>query len=158
MYARTHHYTFAHRALSGLFHSNPAHFMHLVGKEGDMFLHFYWHRVAERLPDEQRLPPIGLGVDLYETDNGSQVAVITLPPPEGVTEAHLTAACYRPPEEEGGDDGLARYFTLEKGASFDEPRTALCEWTRDGVHMNYGTGPDPEVEALLTVLIERFEV
>jgi hypothetical protein len=33
-------------------------------------------------------------------------------------------------------------------------RTVLCEWTNDGTHANYGTGPEATLEALANALDE----
>jgi len=52
-----------------------------------------------------------------------------------------------------GPKARLRYLTLELAASKSEtPRTVLGEWTPDGMHLNYGDGPAPELSAFLKTL------
>ena len=69
-----------------------------------------------------------------------------------MTEAYFTAAVLLvDPAEEQPDltKALVRYFVLELGFHFDgTPLTVLCEWGRDGTHINLGPGPAADLESL----------
>src|SRR5205807_7505837 len=92
---------------------------------------------------------------------GFPCAVVEMPPPRAMTEAFFAAAVLLiDPAAEEPDLAAApvRYFTLEQ--SFDlegAPLAMMCEWTRDGTHVNFGGGPPPRpddfvkaIEFLLT--------
>ena len=67
--------------------------------------------------------------------------VISMPEAKHLTEAFFVAVVEAP-----GD--VVRYYTLEKGSHDDgSPRTALCEWTADGRHLNFGDGPPATIDA-----------
>jgi hypothetical protein len=66
--------------------------------------------------------------------------VISMPQPKHVTEAFFVAVV------QSQDEGV-KYYILEKGLQNDgTPRTAFCEWTATGSHLNHGDGPAATVE------------
>jgi hypothetical protein len=85
-------------------------------------------------------------------------AVVEMPRPRAITEAFFVAAVLlADPDREMPDpkEVVLRYFTLEKGFTFEgPPRTVLCEWTAEGTHCNYGDGPAPRLEAFLQAVEE----
>ncbi len=83
-------------------------------------------------------------------------AVVEMPPPHAMTEAYFTAAVLLLDPTQGQLDlatAAVRYFTLELGFSLDNvPQTVLCEWGKDGAHINYGEGPTSDVEAFMAAV------
>lgn len=166
---RRQHYIFAHRALPQIIHSDPDKALELMaGPEADGFLPFFWRRVAERerIPAAEQLAPRGLARTVRNEPDGTVAVVITLPPPEGDTEAYFVAAVFtpgprklleRPGVQAGHASRSVRVFTLEKAGPLDPGViTYLCEWTSDGTHANYGSGPEPEEAAFIQALSQRF--
>lgn len=100
------------------------------------------------MPTEDHLSANGLGYTLRELENGWVAVVVTLPPPQGMTEAYFVALLQKPGESGG------RVFTLELGFSLtaESSHTVLCEWTPDGTHLNRGPGPTPDVELFLQTI------
>lgn len=149
------HYIFVHRALPSVFYSDPKKFIALLTQDGRGFLHFLWDRVWERELKSNRMAgnriaAYGLDCEIRKLQDGATLALITLPPPKGMTEAYFVAAVYRPsrrtlfPKQET----LARFITLEYGRNLDgSPRTVLCEWTDTHLHDNMGDGPEPTLDA-----------
>lgn len=147
--SRSHHYFFAHRLLPKLFHEDAAQFVALLQRDGLRFLEFWWRQAGDRVPQGERLSADGLGYGLRPLDNDWLAALVLMPPPEGMTEAHFIGLLYRenPP--------ATRVFTLEKGMSLNNDTTShtvLCEWTADTVHRNLGGGPAPDQEAFLAAI------
>ena len=80
-------------------------------------------------------------------------AVVQMPPPQAVTEAHFVALVLKAdtsqPQPADTTSLPKWYFTLEKGVSLDgSDRTVLGGWT-ETTHTNYGEGPAANVEELL---------
>jgi hypothetical protein len=86
---------------------------------------------------------------------GHTAYVVTMPVPEASPEAHFVAIVHRDaePHDYMQESPSTRYFTLEKTDGSDRP--LLCEWRRDGSHMNYGEGPAPELGAFLDAVFDR---
>ena len=152
---RRQHYHFAHRALPGLLFSNPERFFHTMTQEGLPFLEFAWQRSAEpqRGAETTRVRPSspsdGLALHLEQLEDGVQLALITLPPPQAMTEAYFVAAIYRPADQPG-QLSLLRYITLEYSLNpaTQQPLTVLGEWdSSKPIHRNWGGGPPPELAA-----------
>ena len=88
---------------------------------------------------------------------GRVAALVTLPPVQGVTEAHFVALVLDESAAGSAEPGPVRpaprlwYFTLENGLSPDlQGRSEkLCEWTANGMHLNYGPGPKADGAAFL---------
>lgn len=86
------------------------------------------------------------------------VAVITMPPPVAVTEAHFATVVFRPETRRfrpGTGPARLRYYTLELCCDHatDSKPTQLCEWAGPS-HFNHGVSPQPDVQSLLAA-IER---
>lgn len=147
--SRPHHYFFAHRLLPALFRQDPAQFVSLLQRDGLPFLAFWWHKASQDMPPEDHLSANGLGYTLRELENGWVAVVVTLPPPEGMTEAYFVALLQKP------GDAAPRVFTLELGFSLtgETTHTVLCEWTAESTHLNRGPGPAPDLELLLQKII-----
>jgi hypothetical protein len=109
-----------------------------------------WVDLGTALATTDRLPADGLRATYYDL-GGYEVALVTMPPPGGVTDAHLAAIVV----PHGG--GTVRYFVLERGAPDSEgnPATVLGEWLAAGDHVNLGAGPPPEPEAFLAAVRDR---
>lgn len=79
--------------------------------------------------------------------NGYTVHVYTMPQPVNPTEAHLIAIVHKDsePHNHGQPSPSTRYYTLEKTIGDVPP--VMCSWDAEGAHANYGSGPEPTVEA-----------
>jgi hypothetical protein len=154
---RPHHYAFAHDYLPGILWHDPALLLFALFTANEEFreeqIHIRWGVVGERFDPAERLPDRGLCCSTHALADGHQAAVITLPPAERPTEAHMVAIVYRPPRRRlllWRTEAILRYFTLE--LSFDPESggwlSALCDWTPHG-HLNYGEGPPNDVAAFL---------
>ncbi len=144
---RPHHYIFAHRVLPALFLNDPPKFIETISAGQDNFVHWLWKRVGEKEVQNasDRIAPNGLSCAIMRAEDNATVAIVTLPPPEGMTEAYFVALVYWP-QEDAALAPAARYITLEHGMQADgSPRTVLCEWTKE-MHANYGNGPEPVLQ------------
>jgi hypothetical protein len=112
-----------------------------------------WERAANRFDAaaEANLP-----VRSSVHDCGSRTVVLITPPhAEHPTEAHFIAVVL-----DRQDPDYMRYIVLEHSRDIGGgPRTVLGEWARveAGVsHVNYGDGPQPDADAFLAVVCEKF--
>lgn len=157
---RCEHYTLAHIALRTVAHNDPLAFLGaLASPAATSFLAEMVQSVrkhcGERTRDEVSGAEYELPVDdltVHKVRAGRcPCAVIEMPVPRAIAEAHFVAAVlltdWHPPEPVP-DVVDMRYFTLERGTRIDgSPRTVLCEWSAEGTHINYGDGPEANVEA-----------
>ena len=148
---------FAHQILPALFFNTTEKFIPYLEKEEIKFLQTSWDKLGAKLGKKDFLPSDGLKFEVNRFDNGTVIAIITLPSPHAITEAFFTAVVYRAPTND--QELIARYFTLEYGysSSDDNFRTVLCEWTPDKIHHNLGTGPEPTSEAFLNIINKQIE-
>jgi hypothetical protein len=148
---RRHQYLFAHRELPMAAFRYGEELVK-VARAGNLAegLAKLWVDLGTALPPEHRLPADGLGASWHEAD-GYEIALITLPPPGGVTDAYLAAIVV----PKGG--GNVRYLVLERGVpdTAGKPTTVLGEWLAGGDHFNMGAGPGPEPEPFLAAVCER---
>ncbi len=140
---RTQHYVFAHRMLPTLFFEEPAMFIATFEKGGNKFLHFLWNLLGD---EASELAAESLDYQIKRLENNTTIALITLPPPQAMTEAYFVAAVFRP---QGN-----RFITLEYSFNFIEgsPITVLGEWTTTS-HLNLGDGPEPTLEAFFEKVV-----
>jgi len=150
---RGHHYYFVHRLLPELFYRDPRRFITAVERGGSDFLRALWDKVGEevRRSGSSRVPAIGLDCEIRTLEDGTTIVLIILPTPKGVTEAYFAAAVYRSGTRRAlllRGKGIARFITLEYGIKLPAgiPRAVLCEWRTPGMHVNYGDGPEPDLE------------
>lgn len=153
--ARTQHYIFAHYALRSAVTANPIEAMAaLAAPRGQAVLESIWNDLGAEVAKKRGVRPIpSAGLSAAVSDlAGRPCALITLPPPQGNTEAHLLAIVL----DNSTPKPAIRYFTLERGfhVADNSPRTVLCEWT-DSKHVNYGDGPPPNPEAFLAAVRDR---
>lgn len=95
-------------------------------------------------------------VAIHRRRRGGHTAhVVAMPAPESSPEAHLVAIVHRDdePRDHMRESPSTRYFTLETAHPGDRP--LLCEWRRDGTHVNYGEGPEPEIGAFVDAVFGR---
>jgi hypothetical protein len=158
MQTRAQHYLFAHRLLPSVFFQNPGQLIGALEQQGPALLTDMWNHTAQFAPEAPPLPAEGLSVELRRIPAGWTVALVTLPRPCAMTEAHFTALAVKPTGERqvALPAEAARYVTLELSTSLegDEPFTMLCEWTSDGTHANMGEGPPPDLEAFFQRVTE----
>ncbi len=163
---RNHHYGFAHRELPRLIWKDPELYVStLFNFNPDAnrtlpalrhFLYETWETLGNELPPEEKLPPDGLDIVRRNLANGYQIVVITMPPAVQMAEAQMIAVAYRPERLRrffNKEKSVLRYFTLELGITRERTAcTRLCEWTRDGAHVNYDEGPPVEIDAFCKAL------
>jgi hypothetical protein len=138
----------------------------LSGPDGQRFLVDTWETAGKHCAPEGRRDPDGLGLSISPTGTTGLVAVVRLPAPTQVPEAHFVAIFGRfatPGQPDPGQLKWVRIFTLELGTHplTEAPCTMLCEWTDAGDHKNYGEGPPPDeelfVEAALDLIWQQIE-
>lgn len=154
--SRPQHYIFAHQAIPQLAHADPARMMRILGgSDAEAFLRQVWDEIGQQGEPNERFEPIGLSVAWVPLPTGHVAGLIVMPDPVAVPEAYFVAVVAPQPTDEGfAPDLRCRVITLERSftlplddlASSSSPATALCEWTADGTHLNFGIGPDPEAE------------
>ncbi len=160
---RDHHYAFAHVVFRSLALNSPLQCLGILASEqAREFLQFAYDQTCEacREHGEPDFTPDEVTVHCGRVGNYPS-AVLQMPPPVGTTEAYFVAVVAlvdttgEPPADI--ENIPARFFTLEKGISFDESeRTVLGEWT-DTTHSNYGTGPEPTVSAFVRQITSFLE-
>jgi hypothetical protein len=157
--ARCHHYTLAHVALRGVALRDPLLYVGvLASPDADRFLSDLFRSVADHCLAREPEPGFtAADLTVHRLRVGVfPCAVVELPPPRAMAEAHFTAAVLLADPAAGlPKDGPVpvRYFTLEMGFSLDgSNRTVLCEWTADGTHANFGDGPEATVPAFVAAL------
>ncbi|BBB62461.1 hypothetical protein UNDKW_4188 [Undibacterium sp. KW1] len=148
---REQHYVFAHQGVRQACVDNPLQFFSLMASEEQKpYLAWMWDVCAKYVKN----PSKELSVDdvvVTTCRMGPYPAVILrMPEPRAVAEVHYIAAVLMVngenelPQEDVG----IRYFTLECGINLDgTPRTVFCEWTDDDAHLNFGDGPQADVDA-----------
>jgi hypothetical protein len=159
---RCQHYFFAHYALRQAAFDDPLACLAILASPKEReFLASLWASVARHCEGHGEASGLSVeDVTVYRLRVGeAPCAVIQMPPPRGTTEAYFVAMLlHLPPSgkvNEPADINL-RYFTLEKGSSMGgASRTVLCEWTKDGSHVNFGEGPEAELSAFIAAVDER---
>jgi hypothetical protein len=154
-----HHYTFAHHALRQMAFERPLTCLGvLASPDATRFLCDLWGQVDQhcrRRGETSTINPSELVVHTGRVGD-FPCAVVEMPEPWFVTGAHFVGLVLGVPLDQLApdlDDPPLYYYTLEKGASFDDTeRTVLGAWTREGSHLNYGTGPEPNVAAFVRAI------
>jgi len=151
--SRPHHYLFAHRLLPALFHQDAINFVARLQQDGLRFLELCWRRAGENLSQGNTLLADGLGYTLRELPQGWVAVVITLPPPQAITEAYFVALLVQP----AAALPTTRVFTLEQGLTsladtVTATTTILCEWTKSSTHSHRGPILAPDVETFLAAI------
>lgn len=149
---REHHYLFAHRVLPQLAWDNPEGFYvtAFTDEEGAHLLD-WWNTLGDQLEPDARVEGAGLGWSAFAYDEHLVVSC-RFPAPEAAAEAFFATVICGPLRGLTREDLEAtplRYMVLERGATLSGHQgstTMLCEWTRDGAHLNHGQGPAPELE------------
>ena len=152
---RLHHYLFAHRILPDFTLNQGPDLLSTLARDGQVFLDWIWSRLAEDLPPAEHLDPEGLTFSLHELGPW-HIVLITLPPAEHTTEAHMVAAVAQLHPLGWGQQtyGTFRCFTLERTDA--HPATSLCEWTLDA-HLHIGPGPAVDPDAFLQAVLGQLE-
>ena len=140
---RLHHYAFAHKIIPSTFFQYPANFIMMLSHRADEFLHEVWNNLGQNLEPEDIVVPEGLACEVRRVEGSKLGALISLPPPQRVTEAYFVAPVFQPPME--GKEAQARYITLEYNPEMDS-MSALGEWTAGDSHLYMGEGPEPNLE------------
>jgi hypothetical protein len=133
---RFHHYLFAHRLLPLAVFSDPEHFEKKLEADGMQFLRFLWDTAAADEAVDIVLDAEGLDFEIHATPYG-KVVEVRMPEPAAPPEAHTVMVVLA---------SSPRVFTLERSVDPESgnPSTMLCEWDRNGQHLNHGQGPGLE--------------
>jgi hypothetical protein len=153
------HYVFAHYALRTIALDDPLVYLGvLASPDAQSFLDHLLKTVSQHARPGDAPPDFSAADCRIHTVRAGvyPCAVVELPPPHAMTEAYFTAAVLLlDPAQESADlkNAPVRYFTLELGFDLDStPRTVLCEWTKDGTHVNFGDGPAPTLEGFVAAV------
>ena len=165
--ARAQHYNFAHRVMPQVAHQfGASNVLLLDSPDAPGFLQRRWADAAQGVPITDLVEPVGLGARVHQRD-GRLAAVIALPQPLATPEAYFVAiVCDIPPQtpadkSEASLDAYretlaqmpVQFWTLEYGFTLDSSRrTALCQWTNEGAHLNFGDGPAPDEAAFVEAI------
>jgi hypothetical protein len=153
------HYAMAHYALRMFALKNPLQCLAvLASPKAQQFLADVLEAVAKDCATRGERPDFTAADLKIHTQTVAEypVAIVEFPTPVAITEAFMTGVVLlaKPADgEERARTTPGRYFTLEKGFSFEsqEDRTVLGEWTTNA-HSNYGTDPAATVEAFLVAI------
>lgn len=142
--SRGKHYVFVHQVLRDLFFDMPEQIITIMKSNGaDAALLDLWHRVGAEVVESGLTSPDGLHCEMRTLDNDIAAALITLPAPKFMCEAHYVALVYRPSSPER--EGITRFIVLEQSVNRSLP--VLCEWGAAGEHNNMGSIGEPTLEA-----------
>lgn len=163
-----HHYVFQHTILGGLVLREPMEIWpRFQNGEEREFVGSLWAQAASLIPEPERLafPDLQcVSTQIRSGDTCHLAIVFSFPEPRVSGEAYLGALVWRRPPEsidrDDEDNPAAHplvYFTLEHAGSAGRAlSTCLCAWKRkdrnDLEHMNYGSGPYPEVSGFLRAI------
>lgn len=153
----THHCPFVGR-LRGMFFEDPEGAIDLLGVLGRESLVQEWDIVGmrwhENYPNPLIVPPDGLALSTHDLGSGLTATVITLPRPD-LADSLFVGMVVPPPGVmlrvfDGPPSNEPRFFTLEDSGA---ARPFFCEWPRERErHCNFGTVPEPTIEAFLEKL------
>lgn len=96
MAEKTHQQRFVEEAIADLFHSSPEMFIGYLNRDGNRFLRFYWEKVGENYPPEERYTPYGMDFSIRQPYGQCVLCLITLPAPRAAGEGHYVALAFRP--------------------------------------------------------------
>jgi hypothetical protein len=159
-----HHYTFAHVALRQMAFSHPVGCLGvLASPDATKFLSDIWKDVDEHCKKRGETSTINpREFVVHKLCLGDYpCAIIEMPEPWFVTGAYFIGIVLKVPINEidpNDRDAPVDYFTLEKTVDFDNaPPAILCAWTKEGSHVNFGTGSEPTVAAFIAELEKRMK-
>lgn len=157
-----HHYLFSHVALRQVAFAQPVGCLGvLASPNATAFLSDLWKDVDEHCRERGETSTIQPSefivhkccVGLFPC------AIVEMPEPWFITGAYFIAILLQKPIGEiapNDPEVTVMYYTLEKTLDFERGvQTVLCDWTKDGTHRNYGTGPEPTLEAFVKELEKR---
>ncbi len=142
---KSQNWNFTFEALPILFHSQTNEFIKFIRKDGVKFLQFWWNHVGDKLPEEKRMTPTSMAVELEEIDKNTQLVFITLPSPREDGDAYFVA-CLAKPEKRFSIVRLpnSRMFVLYRDDKVDQPhRTNFGELTPRARFRPLGVGLNP---------------
>lgn len=136
---RPEYYAFSHQALPEIFFSDPQKLISTLNESGAEFLYYLWHQVEKYAGVAESQVEQQIQVE-HQTIQGISLTLVTLPPPQNMTEAYYLALLVKP-----GEQKYSRYLTLEHSQiPPGKPCTVLGEWLAGGAHIHHGQGPEPE--------------
>ncbi len=163
-----HHYLFAHIWLRQIAYAQPAGiFGVLASSSRTSFLDNLLTRIDEKLTD--CVPRSFTAADIQFFPcliDERPCAILQMPPPQKTPEAFFVAIMSRLRVEEVAaaqkkENGMLMaidYYTLERPLPDAGIPSVFCGWSQDGVHVNYGAGAEPILEAFKKLLEKRVEL
>lgn len=141
-------YQLAHRELPEVFFARPRELVELLaGARASEALASVWEDLggrADPCPEAEAL----------DVADGLRMVIVHIPAALAPGEAPLVALVV---PEDGSSAETAGYYTLEHAMDLgDGPTTLLCEWDRNGRHLNHGPGPDPRPGSFADAVLARF--
>ena len=109
----------------------------MTGAAATDFVIDLWAVAGKGLGSEDLLGPEGIRVSVVDGPTGFRAAIVRMPAPERITEAHRVVLVL--PDADGGE-GRLRYFVVERGTASEHgsPRAYLAEWRADGTRSRFG--------------------
>jgi len=139
---RFHHYLFAHRILPHFAFLEGVDIFQTLENEKEKCLRQLWNLASEEVDKAACLPFSGFKIYFVKT-LPHVGAVIVLPEPKNMSEAHMVLFVKQVEEKYTGTlPPKYRYFTLEYGK--DSSNTILCELS-GGQYVIYGAGPSVDI-------------
>ena len=148
---RSSKYWLAHKDLPNYIFNNTNLFLEKIcsGEDADIyrFINFLWERTQRRAAEK---PVIYMPQVIRKERSGVKVLVVSMPDPEAVLEAYYVGIVYSDTKE-------IRYFVLESSRSVEWGVAAcMCEWTKEGKHLNYGFTKDIKIENFTKFIVDEF--
>ena len=158
-----HHHFFAHYALRQVAFAEPVRIFGVLAS--DLRIKFFDDLLRDLdTRTEERRTFSGSDIRFSGSSIGDRpCAILKMPAPTNPVEAYFIAIVGRLPAEQlsaqlsNAEAGpLIDYYTLERPVEVTpEDRSVFCAWTDDGSHINYGSGPEPTLEAFSPFLAQH---
>ncbi|MDA3731298.1 hypothetical protein PBV87_07370 [Niameybacter massiliensis] len=147
---RSSRYWLAHKILPNYIFTNTKLFLEKVctGSDTDVyrFINFLWERAQRKVAEK---PTVYMPQVIKEEREDTKVLVMSMPIPEATLEAYYVGVVYNNAKE-------VRYFVLESSNLVEEDVIAcMCEWTKDGKHLNYGFTKDIAIENFIKFILDE---
>lgn len=154
---RPHHYAFAHKLLCEMVFDRPDFAYRVLSSTGaDEFLNGAWKKIDDLIQLDEILPSEGLSLSTHKNGNNTTIFLIKMPEALKMGEAHFVAISFQT-EQSGLFKKKIRiidpkYYTLE---FHKEQQSMLCQWSKEGDHMNLGDFGTPDQQRFLELVKEK---
>ena len=152
-----HHYTFAHMVLSKLVLDRPEFAYEILNTpSAEDYLKSAWEKIDGLIQLEEILPYEGLSLSKHKNGTNTPIFLVKMPEALRMGEAHFVAILFQTEQS-----GLfkkkirimdSKYYTLE---FHNEQQSMLCQWSKEGDHMNLGDFGTPDQQRFLELVKEK---